>query len=171
MPHGRYQNRQLVPLRLALPRQPLGQLRLNPFRPNRDPVDLCHRSIPCRKPHGIGASHSFSPSTYHHGKLMDGEVGGLSPLYFGIRNDMGPPLHMPSERISSCQKLLPSLRMVSASGFISALSPTFGGLHGWGVTSFNFRSAKTFGVTISSGEDIPSHSAILHTASSELSSS
>src|SRR4051794_17413340 len=75
MQHGRYQNRQLVPLRLTLPRQPLGQLRLNPFRPNRDPVDLCHRSIPCRKPHGIVCiTPSFSPSTYHRGKLMDGKV-------------------------------------------------------------------------------------------------
>src|SRR6476659_7823177 len=74
MQHGRHQNRQLVPLRLALPRQPLGQLRLNPFRPNRDPVDLSHRSIPCRKLHGIVCiTPSFSPSTYHRGKLMDGE--------------------------------------------------------------------------------------------------
>src|SRR3954465_7924684 len=61
MQHGRYQNRQLVPRRLTLPRQPLGQLRLNPFRPTRDHVDLCHRSIPCRKPHGSGASHQLQP--------------------------------------------------------------------------------------------------------------
>jgi hypothetical protein len=46
MQHGRHENRQLVPLRLALPRQPLSQLRLDPFRPNRDPVPLCHDMIP-----------------------------------------------------------------------------------------------------------------------------
>src|SRR4051794_26763222 len=74
MQHGRDQNRQLVPLRLTLPRQPLGQLRLNPFRPNRDPIDLCHRSIPCRKPHGIVCiTTSFSPSTYPRRKLIEGK--------------------------------------------------------------------------------------------------
>jgi hypothetical protein len=60
MQHGRDQHRQLVPLRLALPRQPLPQFRLDPFRPNDDPVPLCHRSIPRRKPHGLVASHPAS---------------------------------------------------------------------------------------------------------------
>ena len=57
MQHGRDQNRQLVPLRLALPGQPLGQLRFDPFRPNRDPVPLRHGTIPRQSHHGIGASY------------------------------------------------------------------------------------------------------------------
>jgi hypothetical protein len=60
MQHGGDHNRQLGALRLALPRQPLGQLRLDPFRPNRDPVDLCHSAIPRQNERGIGASHPAS---------------------------------------------------------------------------------------------------------------
>src|SRR4051794_10668760 len=111
----------------------------------------------CRK-HGI----RFEQSAKTKGELL---------IYFGIRNDIGPPLHMPSERISNRRKLLPSSRMVSASGLISALSPTSGGLHGWGAISFNFRSAKIFGVAAAFGECAPFHNAILHRTSSELSSS
>src|SRR3954467_8415960 len=98
-------------------------------------------------------------------------VDSLPPLYLGTQNDIGPPSHMPSERINSRRKLRPSSRMASASGLISALSPTSGGLHGWGATSFNFRSAKIFGVTLSFDECALSHNATLHTISAELSSS
>ena len=72
MQHGRHQNRQLIPLRLALLWQPLRQLRFDAFRPNHDPVHLCHGTIPRQSELGIVASHPAS--TRHNKKLMDGEV-------------------------------------------------------------------------------------------------
>ena len=72
--HGSDQNRQLVALRLALPRQPLGQLCLDSFRPNRDPVRLCHDAIPRQNEGGIVASHLVATRQSHHReKLIDGE--------------------------------------------------------------------------------------------------
>jgi hypothetical protein len=61
MQHGRHQNGQFIPLCLALPRQPLGQLRLDPFHPTRNPVYyLCHGAIPRQNERGIVASHPAS---------------------------------------------------------------------------------------------------------------
>ena len=60
MQHGRHQNRQLIPLRFALLWQPLRQLRFDAFRPNHDPVHLCHGVIPCQSELRIVASHLAS---------------------------------------------------------------------------------------------------------------
>jgi len=73
MQHGRHQNRQLILLRLALPRQPLRQLRFDAFRPNHDPVRLCHGAIPRQSERGSVASHRPQPVNHHNRKLMDGE--------------------------------------------------------------------------------------------------
>src|SRR3954470_20646342 len=66
----------------------------NRFRPNRDPIDLCHRSIPCRKPHGIVCiTTSFSPSTYPRRKLIDGKTARLGAAY---RAPIAQPKFRPS---------------------------------------------------------------------------
>jgi hypothetical protein len=60
MQHGRHQNRQLIPLRLALLWQPLRQFRFDAFRPNHDAVHLGHGAIPRQSELGIVASHPAS---------------------------------------------------------------------------------------------------------------
>ena len=75
MQHGGDQNRQLIPLRLALSRQPLCQLRPDPLRPNGDPVPLCHSAIPRQSERGIVITPGLNLSTHHDRKLMDGEDG------------------------------------------------------------------------------------------------
>jgi hypothetical protein len=75
-----HQNRQLIPLRLALLWQPLRQLRFDAFRPNHDAVHLGHGAIPHQSELGIVASHPAS--TGHNKKLMDGEGGNFACSYF-----------------------------------------------------------------------------------------
>jgi len=57
MQHGCDQQRQLVPLRFALPRQALVQVSLDPFRSNGDPARSNHLSIPLQKRSGNLASY------------------------------------------------------------------------------------------------------------------
>ena len=60
MQHGGDQKRQLVTLRLALPRQPLLQFGVDPLRPNGDPACPHHLPIPLQKRGGILESHTNS---------------------------------------------------------------------------------------------------------------
>jgi hypothetical protein len=75
----------------------------------------------------------------------------LCRRYFGMRNDIAPPSHMPSDRISSRRKLLPSSSMAIASGLTSVVSRDG---HGFGLTPLKSKSASILG----SFEFDPAHS-------------
>jgi hypothetical protein len=62
--------RQLVTLRLALPRQTLLQVSLDPFRPNSDPARSNYLSISLQKRGGDFESHM--DSSHHAQRKIDG---------------------------------------------------------------------------------------------------